>query len=352
MARSPNVQAPSFRSRGLLAAEAAILRRQPRFLARDVPALAANSRRSPEDVPRIELLLDREQAVVVGAPERLLEVGLSDVGLVEVRAGTWGDGPQLGALVPGDSLIGRFDVGRRAGISPAGSDDDVEEVIAPGRVHGVVDAALLLADYVVHDQGARLHDLQHGRDGLVERRRVLPVLGWEEPRARTQVCVGDEFGREVLRPWLVEVVVLEEVRQAVFDVEANCIPLRQKGCDGGLEICELCLGRPPGVELPGEAWHAVETRVNARITVVTLRRIGGESAPVSLDSSGEDLRGVVSDRVVAGCDVECQPGVDRLGVHLDSHAGNHAECASATSTDSPEDIRVVFLVGGDEATVR
>jgi len=40
------------------ATQTTILRRQPRFLARDIPALATYRRGSPEGVPRIELLLD------------------------------------------------------------------------------------------------------------------------------------------------------------------------------------------------------------------------------------------------------------------------------------------------------
>src|SRR3569833_4319622 len=70
-------------------AEPPILSRVVGDLARDIPILGADCGRRVQKTPRIVLLLEGIQAVVMGgsgAVEALQEVGLVDVGLVEVGA--------------------------------------------------------------------------------------------------------------------------------------------------------------------------------------------------------------------------------------------------------------------------
>ena len=54
------------------------------------PALAAHARKAPKDVLRIDLVLDAQEARLIGAPEDLLETGFERGALVRFCEKKWG----------------------------------------------------------------------------------------------------------------------------------------------------------------------------------------------------------------------------------------------------------------------
>lgn len=325
------------------------MRHQIILLSSDIPSLAPNRSRRPERVPGVVLVLDIQQPVVVGAEEGLLEVRLHDVALVQV-------GPSLGRdlaerpqrLVPELEVDGADLLLRRA-VGPLVADDAEQGGIAPGRVDGAVGGALgLAALHVVLDQaGAGLDDGAERVQRRVERRGVLPVLGGEDARPRAQVGVGDALHGEVRRPRVVEVVVLEPLR---LQREAERLELRQERRHLGLELVERQARHEPRQHRPGVAGDAVEAGEDVAIAVAAPLGEAVEPAPVGVHYGPEELVG--HGGIVSAGDNKRHAGEGHLGVHLECQAGDDAKGSATAPTNSPEEIRVLLLVGSDEAATR
>ena len=332
----------------LLPAQTASLEGQPVPLVGDVPALAADGGRGPEDVAGVDLLLDAQEAVVVCAVEGLLEVGLHDVALVEVAAAAGGDLAQALHPVVRDLLVDGLDLGEGSAVVPGAAEDAEHDGLAPRGVDGAVGGVAHLGTvHVVLDQrGAFIDDATEGCHGLDQELLRLPVGAREQARGGVQVRVADRLDGEVARPGVVEVVVLEE---DWVDAEADGRPILEQRREHGLELGQRDAGDHPGEHVPDVPGALRAEGEHARVAVAVLVGVLGESAPVGLHGGPVDIVG----------DVGARPGHDgprdasevHLGVRLDGHADDDAEGPAAAAAESPEQVLVLLLGGRDEAAV-
>lgn len=331
-------------------AQLAVLGRDTLDLAGDVPVLRADTGRGVEQTPGVDLLLVSVQAGVVGrAVERLLEVGLQDVGLAHVGT-SLGAGCAPACLpVVGKLQAGSGDSGSVSISVPRDSLDGVQDSLAPSGVDGAVGVAASRVGSNVEGQdgGALLNDVADGSDGLVEQRSVasgrLKVGTGEQTRGSLEGGDTDRLQGEVQVPAVVKVVVVEVLQGVDRDTESS--PVSKQRSQQSLELGLAQLGGEKGS-------HGEEVGARGDLDDVKVRvgaGIGEDGQVLEVGSHGVPEQ-VLSD-VAAADDVESGDGDLELGVGLDGDRGNNTKCAATTTSQSPEQVGVGGRRGGHELAV-
>lgn len=231
------------------------------------------------------------------------------------------------------------------GVVPVKSSDNKHVGVTPGRVGRVRRSVLLLGIDVVDNQYAFVSkNALENVDSVVEKLRVIPVLTGDETRAGTTIVVTDVFSREMCLPGRVKAVMLKECG---LGVNAKFLPLIEEGLNKLLELANRDVGDHPRVHGPEET--AVASREHKAVAVAVLVRVLREATPVDVKGLEESL---LRDASILGIDAPGHARELHLGIDSDSHGDDDAPGSSTTTTDSPEEISVLLLVGSDEATIR
>lgn len=282
-----------------------------------------------EKTSGVNLLLELVEARIGGiAIEGLLEIRLQNITLGVVRPGARGDIPQR--LQPDVGVVQAdvADLGPGQVPGPGHGADEIECVLAPGGVHGVVGVATGARRETVADHDETdIRDALDRRKGLVEQGLVDEVLVGDEPVGAARGDGADGLGVEQLLPGG-EVAV--KLLPCGVDLDAEVGPGLEEGRGEVLVLLDGHVGRKPGADAKVQL---IVDRLDLEVFVVSGFVKGRDTLEIGPDGFPEG----VGSEVGAGCHAEAHDrGGRQLGRDLQGPRGSDSVAAGAATPQGPE----------------